>query len=116
MWRLVVIFGVGKGGKVRRIALPDSMLFKYLAGLVILQIVLLLIWQFVDAPSMSSKVFSVEGTSLQYSQRLCSYQGSIGTILGELINIMAVVYVVYLAVVGRKIPSNFNDGQTIGVL
>jgi hypothetical protein len=112
MWRLVKIFG----SKTRlKIKLGDNYMLGGVGLFVLAQTALLLTFQFVQKPTYVLARRNLPGTSIEYFNQTCSFAGPNISLAAMVLNVLLVCYVVYLAIIGRKIPSDYNDGQLIGV-
>jgi hypothetical protein len=114
MWRLVHVTSNSKLS--RSVQMTDKALMNYLLGMLLGQSIILLLWQLLDQPRYVINSKTLLGTNISYAETVCTTQSNSVALVGTAINAILLLNVVRLAVLGRNIPSKFNDGKLMGII
>jgi hypothetical protein len=114
MWRLVHVTSNSKLS--RSVQMTDKALMNYLLGMLAGQTGLLILWQVLDQPMYVNNPKTLLGTTISYTETICTTQSNSVGLVGTAINAISLLNVVRLAVMGRNIPSKFNDGKLMGII
>ena len=112
MRRLVILFtGISNLSDSN---LTDNVLLVMLGGILGIQVILMILWQFIDRPMAHSfpRVFE----NLSYSESICS---SVSTTYGTatlLFDMMLLLYMLGLAFQARKVPCEYNESKLMGIV
>jgi hypothetical protein len=112
MWRLVTVFKKKEFNKNR---LTDRYMIAHVGLFILIQTGILIFWYLLQKPQVMIETKRLPPTSISYENTVCGYSGQQISIAPILLNVLLVVNIVYLAIKGRNIPAEYNDGHYIGV-